>query len=254
MYWKKAHALLKSDHWGDASSRQAIVTLNEALRAVLAEERRRGLARPFADDAGPEATPGARPSPLHRRLAAGYFAAFTLISTIAVTLTDPLTTAYLLSFGLMLVFFSLRRARLGRHRGSPTSRRVVRDRHGAVTAAAGDDASSVRAAPGERTFPAALEIPRVEFIFDRAGREGRVSLGEKALALGTGPDSDVRLAKASGAAPEHALIWRHRGDVILHALDEARCLVNGEPMVWAALDDGDTIEIAGVTLRMKLNG
>jgi hypothetical protein len=93
--------------------------------------------------------------------------------------------------------------------------------------------------------------PAVEFSVATDAVPGRrVRLGEWPLAIGTAPGSDVRLPRGAEAAPEHALIWRHGADVILHSLGDAPCIVNGEPMTWAALDRGDRIQAGGVTLRM----
>jgi hypothetical protein len=99
-------------------------------------------------------------------------------------------------------------------------------------------------------MPAAT-LPAVEFSVVTDSVPGRrVRLDERPLAIGTAPGSDVRLPRGPEAAPEHALIWRHGTDVILHALGDTPCIVNGEPMTWAALDRGDRIETGGVTLRM----
>ena len=243
MYWRKVHALRTSGRWGDRDSARELRTLNSALSAVLDDSRSRA-----SDDTGFSLVRRLTGARLNARLLVGYVAVLSITAFVATTLTEPRATFFLLTLGLMLTAFTVRRRRIIRRRTEPWepdgSAPWPQEAIGSArTIESGEsDADSHRSS---------AQHPVVEFTFSDGSREHRVRLAERPLAIGTSPESDIRMAKGHGAAPDHALIWRHGSDVLLHALGEARCVVNGEPMAWAALDPGDVVEMGEITLRMR---
>ena len=115
--------------------------------------------------------------------------------------------------------------------------------------------AAVEAAPdaGEPA-PAAPFDPgeRVELVMDSPAGRRRVAVEEKPISVGSHDHCELVLAAADGVAPEHALIWRNSHSVLLHTTDPgARCIVNGRPVTWVSLEDGDTVEIGAVVLRVE---
>lgn len=63
-------------------------------------------------------------------------------------------------------------------------------------------------------------------------------------AVGSAPDADVRLPAAADVAPEHARLTVRRGRVLFHHIAAGMdSHVNGERVIWAVLEPGDTLRI-----------
>ncbi|MFA7248872.1 MAG: FHA domain-containing protein [Dehalococcoidia bacterium] len=81
----------------------------------------------------------------------------------------------------------------------------------------------------------------------------RVAVGLRPLRVGSREDCDVVL-QGEGVAPDHALVWVRGDAVLLHCLEsEGACFVNGRPMTWAKLDDGDRIQLGDNELVVGLH-
>lgn len=83
--------------------------------------------------------------------------------------------------------------------------------------------------------------------------------GSRSIPLGTGPlrigaDSGCDLVlRQDGVMPEHALAWLREDVVMLHVVHQgAPCLVNGEPLAWAMLEDGDRVSLGDASFVVSI--
>ena len=79
-------------------------------------------------------------------------------------------------------------------------------------------------------------------------------VGDEPLRIGSDPTFDVAIAAQSGRKNRvEARLWSLRGRFMLHVVDAAASAVrlNGQPVVWAVLDHGDRLEIAGERFRFE---
>ena len=104
--------------------------------------------------------------------------------------------------------------------------------------------------PGPTDPPA--DEPAAWLLLTSAVGVRRVPVLGRPIRIGSARDCDLVLPAREGVAPEHAMIWRRGDAVILHVIDpQALCLVNGEDVSWASLDDGDALAIGDVILRVE---
>lgn len=87
--------------------------------------------------------------------------------------------------------------------------------------------------------PVAFLVPAAAIAGGSPGEP--VSLPVDPVSVGTADDCVVRLEDAPGMAPLHARLWWRDGAVMLHAVGNGETTVNGSPVVWASLRDGDTV-------------
>lgn len=96
---------------------------------------------------------------------------------------------------------------------------------------------------------------RYALALESAAGTRRIGVSDRPVRIGTGPEVDiVPPGTAAGDEPrEYALIWASGNDLVLHASGrDEECRVNGEPVTWARLDDGDTIAVAGMVLAVQV--
>ncbi len=101
----------------------------------------------------------------------------------------------------------------------------------------------------------ARPIRRYALALESAAGTRRISVSDRPVRIGTGPEVDiVPPGTAFGDEPrEYALIWANGDDLVLHASGrDEECRVNGEPVTWARLDDGDAIVVAGMVLAVQV--
>ncbi|GAB4320726.1 MAG: hypothetical protein Kow0010_00670 [Dehalococcoidia bacterium] len=87
-----------------------------------------------------------------------------------------------------------------------------------------------------------------------SGRRGvdTFDLPPHLVAVGTGESCAIRLAGAEGVAAEHFRLWWRDGHPVLHHVAPgAQTLVNGKPVVWASLRDGDEIWAGTVVMTYR---
>lgn len=78
-------------------------------------------------------------------------------------------------------------------------------------------------------------------------------IGEQALSIGTDQTCDIvaRLVPPDSLRVT-ARIWRQDERVMLHVLEQdPPVLINSTPTIWALLEDGDILQIDGITLRFQ---
>ncbi len=80
------------------------------------------------------------------------------------------------------------------------------------------------------------------------GEDGTtVPLAERPLRIGTQPACDI-VVRAAGRI--EARVWRNKGRFLVHALGpEGAVLLNGSPLTWAALDEGDLLTVGPASFR-----
>lgn len=83
-----------------------------------------------------------------------------------------------------------------------------------------------------------------------AGVEAEVSLDNGPITIGSAEDCRPQVFGCSEVAREHARIWQRDGRPMLHHVaDGYQTQVNGSPVGWAALTDGDEIAIGPYRFR-----
>lgn len=108
------------------------------------------------------------------------------------------------------------------------------------------------AQPLAESEPAVAPPALAYLLLESAMGTRRLPMGDKPVSIGSSPSCDVVLPEREDVALEHALVWQHGSRVILHAGLSAVCYVNGSPVTWGLLDDGDELKIAGYTLRVSI--
>lgn len=74
--------------------------------------------------------------------------------------------------------------------------------------------------------------------------QARFAVGPEPQTIGWGQECQIRLPEAPGFAPEHARVWLQEARLILHHLAPGTTtLVNGEPVVWASVGEGDEFKV-----------
>ena len=78
-------------------------------------------------------------------------------------------------------------------------------------------------------------------------------IGEQALSIGTDQTCDIVARLVPPGSPRvTARIWRQDERVMLHVLEQdPPVLINSTPTIWALLEDGDVLQINGITLRFE---
>jgi hypothetical protein len=80
------------------------------------------------------------------------------------------------------------------------------------------------------------------------------TVGIAPISLGSDATCSLALDAAPGVAPVHARIWTRDGRVMLHHVAEGEpTLVNGQPVEWAVLQDGDRLAIGPHTISFALD-
>lgn len=122
-----------------------------------------------------------------------------------------------------------------------------------------------RPAPVDDTEPSAAGAPlprpiaaERERLPPRPSGTLRVQRGRRTLSLdlpphpvtvGAGESCWLRLHRAEGVAPEHFRLWWRDGHPMLHHVAAGyQTFVNGHPVIWASLRDGDEIAIGTAVL------
>lgn len=78
------------------------------------------------------------------------------------------------------------------------------------------------------------------------------SLGRAPFTVGSSSGCDLVLP-GEGIAPHHLRLWYREGHFMLHDLTRrGEVTVNGHTVLWAVLEDGDTIELGPYVLRFRL--
>ncbi|GBD13029.1 Chaperone protein DnaJ [bacterium HR24] len=77
---------------------------------------------------------------------------------------------------------------------------------------------------------------------------------DAAITLGTDPDCEIVLEAPSGALPPQlARIWPREDRFMLHLLaPEVPATIQGRPLVWVVLEDGDLLELGPYRLRFEV--
>lgn len=79
-----------------------------------------------------------------------------------------------------------------------------------------------------------------------------VELGVAPITVGTAAACDFALPPSPEAAPAHARIWTRDGRVMVHHVaDGFETLVNGRPIEWAVLNDGDELRVGPHTITYR---
>jgi len=78
-------------------------------------------------------------------------------------------------------------------------------------------------------------------------------IGEQALSIGTDQTCDVVVRLVPPNSPRViARLWCQDERVMLHVLEQdPPVLINSIPTTWALLEDGDILQIDGMTLRFE---
>ncbi len=78
-------------------------------------------------------------------------------------------------------------------------------------------------------------------------------VGERALSIGTDQTCDIVARLVPPASPRvTARLWCQDERVMLHVLEQdPPVLINSTPTIWALLEDGDVLQINGITLRFE---
>ena len=78
-------------------------------------------------------------------------------------------------------------------------------------------------------------------------------LGERALSIGTDQTCDIVARLVPPDSPRvTARLWRQDERVMVHVLEQdPPVLINSIPTIWALLEDGDILQIDGITLRFE---
>ena len=93
---------------------------------------------------------------------------------------------------------------------------------------------------------------RASLILEAPAGNRHVRLSTTPLRIGSDASCDLVL-RQDGVRPEHALAWQREDVVMLHTIDpRATSLVNGAPMSWAMLEDGDEVRLGEATLRVGI--
>ncbi len=72
----------------------------------------------------------------------------------------------------------------------------------------------------------------------------RFAVGVEPQTIGWAEGCQIRLPEAPGFAPEHARVWLQEARLILHHLAPgSTTLVNGEPVIWASVGEGDEFKV-----------
>lgn len=109
---------------------------------------------------------------------------------------------------------------------------------------------SMPSAPKSLVLPRAVQGAHSQLVAE----DGEAwAVGERALSIGTDPTCDIVTRLVPPDSPRvTARVWRQDERVMLHVLEEdPPVLVNSIPTIWALLEDGDTLQIDGMTLRFE---
>ena len=80
----------------------------------------------------------------------------------------------------------------------------------------------------------------------------KASLGRAPFTVGSGSGCHLVLP-GEGIAPYHLRLWYREGRFMLHDLTRrGEVMVNGHPVLWAVLEDGDIIELGPYVLKFHL--
>jgi len=115
---------------------------------------------------------------------------------------------------------------------------------------------TVRRRPVEAPPPAASGPPTARLVVVEGPLAGRSFelRPDAAVTVGLDPDCDIVLEPAEGLAVPHlARIWPREDRFMLHLLaPEVPASVQGRPLVWVVLEDGDLLELGPYRLRFEV--
>ena len=95
---------------------------------------------------------------------------------------------------------------------------------------------------------------RAALVLESAAGRRSVPIGTGPLRIGADGSCDLVLRR-EGVMPEHALVWLRDDFVMLHVVHQgALCLVNGEPLAWAMLEDGDQVSLGEASFTVSIHG
>lgn len=117
-------------------------------------------------------------------------------------------------------------------------------------------ASAISLGRVPQTAVAEMETVDAYLVLQSSAGERRVPIRSAPLRIGSAPHCDLVPPAHLDLAPEHALFWQTDGLVLMHGIDSnaATCLVNGQPMVWARLEDGDTVQLGKASFSISVAG
>ena len=102
--------------------------------------------------------------------------------------------------------------------------------------------------PGE-----SVSTVRAALVLESMAGSRKVPVGAMPLRVGSDGACDLVL-RQEGVMPEHAMAWIRDDVMVLHVIHQhATCLVNGEPMSWAVLEDGDEVRFGEARLTVSLS-
>lgn len=113
--------------------------------------------------------------------------------------------------------------------------------------------NELSAPPRERRRPRRFAHPaEPALLIEGPEGERRVPVPVGWSRIGRSPAAEIRVDDP-GASRRHALLVRRRGEK-LQIIDDrslSGTYVNGRPVNWATLNDGDEVEIGAVTLTVR---
>jgi hypothetical protein len=85
-----------------------------------------------------------------------------------------------------------------------------------------------------------------------ASADAGVRFGGEPVSIGSGPEAAVRIEAGADVAPVHALVWIKDGKIMLRhvAGHSRRTLVDGRPVEWVILEDGDVFSVGSHRWRV----
>ncbi len=108
-------------------------------------------------------------------------------------------------------------------------------------------------------LPARVSVPRQETAGRITVMRGpatieMIEIDGGPVTIGSAATCTLQLPAEAGVASEHARLWWRDGSPMVHSLGtSAPTLLNGEPVQWASLADGDQLTVGPFVLRFSRN-
>lgn len=118
-----------------------------------------------------------------------------------------------------------------------------------------EDAPAAPAAAAVAAAPTAPPAPlvRAALVLESPAGARKVPVGTMPMRIGSDGGCDLVL-RQDGVMPEHAMAWVREDVVVLHVIEQhASCLVNGQTMTWAVLEDGDEVRFGDARLTVSVS-
>lgn len=95
-------------------------------------------------------------------------------------------------------------------------------------------------------------LVRASLVLDSMAGKRSVPVGGVPVRIGSDGACDLVLRR-EGVAPEHVLVWLRDDAVMLHVIQQgASCLVNGQQIGWAMLEDGDEVALGEASFKVSI--